>query len=392
MAKKRNPEPLAEDEDGPIEVFVEVDDDDPEVLALGKVRKYERLPALNKVAVAFTVLCILACLGIGIGLGSATWYAVDAGSGASARAISWGPVRTCGNNSDCSIMNLDARNTSINCTLSSSDLAGRFGIVWALGAFQAVVVALVGIFAISINCRPTRSGQVLAAGVFSIVGACSGAACVILFALTMGDWYHCDSTYCGTVTISPCSEGISYGSYIFIAGIGAAFIAGILAFVLRSLHYSSKRAAKAEVVADREIAEIERVKKERLRERREKAERARLAKLEAERAHAAEAAAAQQRGGLELVQEDFEDPTAAEEPQQRVQEEEAPFPVEEEYDDEELEEPEPIYPTFEIAGARDWVFDDRSRFYYSHVLNMFWDPSTQKYFDVETNVWRATPN
>ncbi|GET89861.1 hypothetical protein, conserved [Leishmania tarentolae] len=45
-----------------------------------------------------------------------------------------------------------------------------------------------------------------------------------------------------------------------------------------------------------------------------------------------------------------------------------------------------------IAGATDWVYDDRSDMYYSFDRNMFWDPLTQEYYNCALNSWQESPD
>ncbi|KAG5501094.1 hypothetical protein GH5_04688 [Leishmania sp. Ghana 2012 LV757] len=45
-----------------------------------------------------------------------------------------------------------------------------------------------------------------------------------------------------------------------------------------------------------------------------------------------------------------------------------------------------------IAGATDWVYDDRSDMYYSFDRNMFWDPLTQEYYSCALKSWQESPD
>lgn len=45
-----------------------------------------------------------------------------------------------------------------------------------------------------------------------------------------------------------------------------------------------------------------------------------------------------------------------------------------------------------IAGASDWVYDDRSDMYYSFDRNMFWDPLTCEYYNCELKTWQESPD
>ncbi|CAG9576819.1 conserved hypothetical protein [Leishmania major strain Friedlin] len=45
-----------------------------------------------------------------------------------------------------------------------------------------------------------------------------------------------------------------------------------------------------------------------------------------------------------------------------------------------------------IAGATDWVYDDRSDMYYSFDRNMFWDPLTQEYYNCALKSWQESPD
>ncbi|KAG5501557.1 hypothetical protein JKF63_03387 [Porcisia hertigi] len=45
-----------------------------------------------------------------------------------------------------------------------------------------------------------------------------------------------------------------------------------------------------------------------------------------------------------------------------------------------------------IAGATDWVYDDRSDMYYSFDRNMFWDPLTKEYYNCILKSWQESPD
>ncbi|KPA84250.1 hypothetical protein ABB37_02290 [Leptomonas pyrrhocoris] len=45
-----------------------------------------------------------------------------------------------------------------------------------------------------------------------------------------------------------------------------------------------------------------------------------------------------------------------------------------------------------IAGATDWVYDDRSDMYYSFERNMFWDPLTHEYYNCALKTWQESPD
>lgn len=45
-----------------------------------------------------------------------------------------------------------------------------------------------------------------------------------------------------------------------------------------------------------------------------------------------------------------------------------------------------------IAGASDWVYDDRSDMYYSFERNLFWDPLTDEYFNCALRTWQENPD
>nr|CAJ2475934.1 unnamed protein product [Leishmania braziliensis] len=45
-----------------------------------------------------------------------------------------------------------------------------------------------------------------------------------------------------------------------------------------------------------------------------------------------------------------------------------------------------------IAGATDWVYDDRSDMFYSFDQNMFWDPLTQEYYNCALRSWQESPD
>ncbi|KAK7197766.1 hypothetical protein NESM_000729200 [Novymonas esmeraldas] len=45
-----------------------------------------------------------------------------------------------------------------------------------------------------------------------------------------------------------------------------------------------------------------------------------------------------------------------------------------------------------IAGATDWVYDDRSDMYYSFDRHMFWDPLTHEYYSCALKSWQESPS
>lgn len=45
-----------------------------------------------------------------------------------------------------------------------------------------------------------------------------------------------------------------------------------------------------------------------------------------------------------------------------------------------------------IAGASDWVYDDKSDMYYSFERNLFWDSLTGEYFNCGMRTWQETPD